>query len=106
MLPKDTKQRRLEPDEDDRKDGITFDKQGRMQYNPSFHTNHGKPFSVSDLIYLCKYYTIDGPRTIGFALGKTEHTIMGRVAILRKENLYEYYKNISDDEWLTLEKGG
>lgn len=53
---------RRQPDEDDRKDGITFDKMGRMQYNPIFHTNHGKPFTVSDLIYLCKYYGVDGAR--------------------------------------------
>jgi hypothetical protein len=100
-----TKQRRLEPDEYDRLDGITFDSQGRMQYNPTFHTNQGKPFVVSDLIYLCKYYTIDGPRKIGLALGRTEVTVMDRVCKLRKQNLYEYYKNISDDEWLKIESG-
>jgi hypothetical protein len=94
--------KRLVPDEDDKKDGITFDKQGRMQYHPDFHPNHGKPFSTSDLIYLCKYHKLDGPRGIGFALGKTEQTISVRLNDLRRDGDYEFYRNISDADWLRL----
>jgi hypothetical protein len=93
------KQRRTEPDEDDQKDGIKFDKLGRMKYNPDFHPNHGKPFTLDDLIYMCKFYEIDGPRKIAFALGKTEHTVMSKRSDLRKAGTFEQYKNISDEEW-------
>lgn len=97
--------RRYVPDEDDRIDGITFDPQGRMKYHPTFHPNHNKPFRASELVYLCKYYTIDGPRAIGYALGKTECTVSDRVCKLRKEGLYEFYKNMSDEDWLKIEGG-
>lgn len=103
MAKRFEKQRRLEPDQDDLIDGITFDKQGRMNYHPDFHPNHKTKFMLFDLIYLCKYYEVDGPRKISFALGRTEHTIMSKVAALRKSGLYDKYKNMSDDEW---EKSG
>lgn len=75
---------------------------GRMQYHPEFHPNHGKPFSQDDLIYMCKFYEIDGPRKISFALGKTEHTVMSRISALRKNGKFEYYKNMPEDQWLNV----
>lgn len=96
--------KRLEPDEDERKEGITFDKLGRMQYHPDFHDQHKKPFITSDNIYLCKYYEIDGARTIGFALGKTEASIANQICLLKKVNLYEFYKNMSDEIWAKIER--
>ncbi|CAM5660806.1 DNA-entry nuclease OS=Lysinibacillus sphaericus OX=1421 GN=LS41612_04505 PE=4 SV=1 [Lysinibacillus sphaericus] len=41
------------------KDDITYDKYGRMQYHPEFHFSHGKPFSESELEYICKFYEVD-----------------------------------------------
>lgn len=76
-------------------DGITYDKQGRMGYNPEFHFAHGKPFTESDLEYICKFYEVDEARTISFAIGKTEHTIRKRVDILKKQRLFEHYKNLN-----------
>lgn len=74
---------------------IQFDRFGRMLYHPEYHDNHGKPFTESDLEYLCKYYEIDHSRSISFALGKTEHTLRAKVAYLKKNGLYEYYKNLN-----------
>lgn len=87
-------QRKYELTQADIDDGIAFDAQGRMKYNPLYHENHGKAFTQEELEYMCKYYDIDGPRSIGFALGKTEHTIMAKVYDLRKSGLFEHYKNL------------
>ena len=99
---KETKQRRTVPDEDDMRDGITFDLQGRMNYHPEYHTNHRTRFSVDELVYMCKYYDIDGPRSVAFALGRTEHTVMCKISELRKQDTYNIYKYMSDDDWLLL----
>lgn len=76
-------------------DGIEYDNFKRMKYHPDFHFSHGKPFSESDLEYICKYYEVDHSRTIAFAIGKTEHTIRTKVNELKKKGLYEYYKNLN-----------
>lgn len=66
------------------KDDITYDKYGRMGYHPEFHFSHGKPFSESDLEYICKFYEVDQARTLSFTIGKTEHTIRTKVDFLKK----------------------
>lgn len=76
-------------------DGIEFDKLGRMKYHPEFHPMHRHPFTESDLEYLCKYYETDPVRTIAFALGRTEHTLLTKISMLKKRGLYEYYKNLN-----------
>lgn len=72
---------------------ITYDKQGRMNYHPEFHFNHGKPFEPVELEYLCKFYESDGAADISFALGRTESTLRSKVNSLKKNGLFEYYKN-------------
>lgn len=76
-------------------DGITFDRVGRMKYNPDFHPNSGKPFTQSDLEYLCKYYYIDGVKSMAYAMGRTERVIAGKVYKLKVEGLFNYYKNLN-----------
>lgn len=74
---------------------ITFDNFNRMQYHPDFHENQGKPFTVSDLEYLCKFWGFDETRTMAFAIGRTETTIASKVSSLRKSGLFDYYKNLN-----------
>jgi len=74
---------------------ITYDKYGRMAYHPEFHSNHGKPLNETDIEYLCKYWEIDGAKTMSFALGKTEHTLSCKINQLRKQGLFEYYKTLN-----------
>jgi len=74
---------------------VKYDKLGRMQYNPELHTNHKKPWTVDELEYLCKFYYIDGPKTISLALGKTEKTISRVIYQLKKDSLYEHYRNLN-----------
>lgn len=72
-----------------------LDAQGRMKYNPEFHFSHKQPFTESDLEYMCKYYETDGRQKIGFAIGKTEGTVDQKIQQLKKDGLYEYYKNLN-----------
>lgn len=74
---------------------IVIDKSGRMAYHPDYHFSHGLPFTESDLEYICKYYESDETRNIAFAIGKTEHTIRTKINHLKKNNLYDYYKNLN-----------
>jgi hypothetical protein len=74
---------------------VEYDRWGRMKYHPEFHHNHGKPFTESDLEYLCKFYEIDGPLSISLALGRTQKIIMNKVSELKKQGLYDYYKNLN-----------
>ena len=79
--------------------GIQYDRHGRMVYNPEFHPNHRKPFTTDDLIYLCKYNDVDGPKLMSMALGKTEMTVANKVTNLRKSGQYEYFRSLSDEQW-------
>jgi hypothetical protein len=74
-----------------------FDNSNRMLFHPDFHFSSGA-FTEEELIYLCKFYEYDEPRTVSFALGRTENSIGVKVAKLKKQGLYEYYKN----KWLEL----
>lgn len=74
---------------------ITYARNGRMDYHPEFHPNHGKPFSESDLEYLCKYYEADGGQLMAMALGRTVKTILSKVTDLRRKGLFEHYKNLN-----------
>ncbi|MGG3884306.1 DNA-entry nuclease [Brevibacillus panacihumi] len=73
-------------------DGLSYDSMGRIQYHPDFHFNHRKPFTQEELAYLCKFYEVDDSRTMAFALGKTEATIMAKVSDLKKQGLFEYFR--------------
>lgn len=88
--------------EDDALDGIVYDNIGRMRYHPEFHPNHGKPFMLDELVYLCKFHGIDDPRTISYALGRTEYTLADKLHKLRKSGLYDVYRNMPYEQWEVL----
>ena len=81
--------------EEDLKDGITYDKQGRMKYHPEFHPNHGEIFTNEELEYICKFYHVDGARSISFALGRTEGTIKTKIDELKKKGFFEKYRSLN-----------
>ena len=74
---------------------IEYDRVGRMKYHPKYHKNHKKPFSESDLEYLCKFYDVDGAKLIAMALGRTEAAVNSKLNKLKKLGLFEYYKNLN-----------
>lgn len=74
---------------------IQLDKQGRMKYHPDFHPNHNKHYTESELEYLCKYWEHDHRRTMAFALGRPEASLASAVQKMKREGLYEHYKNLN-----------
>lgn len=66
---------------------VTYDKQGRMNYHPSFHPNQGKPWTTGDEKYLIEMYEKAGPTEVSLALGRVIHAVMTRAYELRKKGL-------------------
>ncbi|MEK4750376.1 DNA-entry nuclease [Niallia sp. FSL W8-0177] len=56
-----------------------YDQYGRLVYNSEFHLNHGKPYTQSDLEYLCKFWGFDEAKSLAFALGRPEHSLASKV---------------------------
>lgn len=75
---------------------IQYDKWGRIEYNPKIHFNHGRPMSSYDKMYLCKFYDVDGPVSISYALGRTESSLAQIISDMRKNGEYEKYKQMWD----------
>lgn len=73
---------------------VEYDKFGRMKYHPEYHENHGKPFKLDELIYLCKYWETDGAQSLSLGLARTEKALYQKVSDLKKNNQFEYYKNL------------
>lgn len=71
---------------------IQYDSQGVMMFHPDFHDRHGTPFTLEDMIYLCKYYEFDHIHDLSFALGRTPKTLREKVRALKKSGEYEIYK--------------
>jgi hypothetical protein len=74
---------------------ITLDKHGRMLFHPEFHPRHDEEYTTEELEYLCKFWEHDHRRSMSFALGRPEGALASLVAKLKKEGLYEIYKNIN-----------
>jgi len=74
---------------------VEYDKHGRMKYNPYYHSEHGHKMTEEELEYLCRYWDIDGVKTMAMALGKTEKTLQSKVNLLKKNGKFEYYKNLN-----------
>jgi hypothetical protein len=74
-----------------------FDECGRMNYDPRFHFAMGKPYTVGELMYLCRFYEHDGVKSLAFALGKPEQALTNVVIQLRKKGMFEYFKNKWDE---------
>lgn len=66
---------------------VTYDKYGRMQYHPEFHSNQGRPWNTVDQQYLIDNDESMGPEQVSFALERTIHTVMTRAYELRKKGL-------------------
>lgn len=72
---------------------VTYDHLGRMNYHPFYHSRTGKAFTASEIEYLCKYWEVDSPELLSLALERTEKSLYSKVKRLKKNGLYEFYKN-------------
>ncbi len=69
----------------ERSNGVTYDKYGRMNYHPEFHSKQKTHWTVADQKYLIENYELFGPEQISLALERTIHTVMTRAYELRKQ---------------------
>jgi hypothetical protein len=74
---------------------VEYDRFGRMKRNSIYHQNQGKPFTVNELEYICKYWHADHMDDIGLALGRTGISLAQKVSMLKKEGKFYYYKNLN-----------
>ena len=78
------------------KEGVEYTKSNhRMRYNPEFHENHGQPFTIQELIYLCSSYESMKKQDLALALGRTVGTVMSKAHHLRKIGKFDYYKSLA-----------
>ena len=75
---------------------IERDKSGRMLYNKEIHTRQGKPWTMDELVYLCKYSEKDGLETISFALERTPQSCSQKLVDLRKQGRFEDLCEMND----------
>lgn len=73
---------------------IEYDNYRRMKYHPDYHPNQDKPYTVSDLVYICQNYESKSKEEISLAVGRTPGAIMRMVYKLRKDGMFEEYKNM------------
>ncbi|MFJ5716566.1 DNA-entry nuclease [Neobacillus sp. NPDC093127] len=64
----------------------------RMKYNPEFHENHGKPFTVKELAFLCSSWEGMKKADIAMALGRTHGTVLSKAYELKRKGQFEYFK--------------
>jgi len=66
---------------------IEYDEQGRMKYNPIYHANQHKPWTIQEQQYLIENHALLGTKQLSYALERTYTTISTRVYELRKQGL-------------------
>ena len=69
-----------------------------MMYNPEFHENHKKPWSLKDIIYLCGMWDSTRKKDIALALGRTENTCLSRAHDIKKSGDFDKYKKMFKEE--------
>lgn len=75
-------------------DKVKYDKWHRMQYDPEYHDNHNKPWTVNDLAFLCGQYKSMKKLDLSLALGRTHRTILSKASQLRKEGQFKHFEEI------------
>lgn len=79
------------------KEGLKYTASNRrLRYTPELHENHGKPWTVQELIYLCSSWDGMKKADIAAALGRTHSTVLTTANQLRKEGKFDYYKKLGE----------
>lgn len=73
---------------------IEYDSCGRMRYHPDYHFNHGKAYTVKDLVYICLNDQRGKRKELSLAVGRTEATIAEMLCKFKKDGRFEYYRNL------------
>ena len=79
------------------REGIEYSvSNNRMKYNPEFHENHKKPYTLKELAYMCAMWDSMKKADIALALGRTHNTVLSKVHKLRKNGEFEHYKELGE----------
>jgi hypothetical protein len=70
----------------------------RLRFSPEFHENHGKPFTVKELAYLCIMWESMKKADIAMALGRTHGTVLSKAYMLKKTGQFNHFKLIGQQE--------
>ncbi|MFB1100859.1 DNA-entry nuclease [Terribacillus sp. JSM ZJ617] len=76
---------------------VEYDQFGRMKRHPLYHHNsyNRTPFTQEELEYICKYWHADHMDDLGLALGRTGVSLAQQVSKLKKQGLFDHYKNMN-----------
>lgn len=66
----------------------------RMKFNRDLHFNHGKPWTIREVSYLCKMRPGMKYKDLSLALGRTIGVCMAKIYELKKLELIDYYRNL------------
>ncbi|MEB2276954.1 DNA-entry nuclease [Bacillus sp. ILBB4] len=81
---------------------VEYDSCGRMKYHPEYHPNHGKEYTMDELIYICSTYGRGTRKEVALAVGRTEATVSQLVCLMRKEEFmngistFDHYKSLAE----------
>ncbi len=79
------------------KDGIEYlSSNHRMVYDPEFHENHGKEYTVQELIYMCSMWNYMKKADISAALGRTHGSVLSKAYYLREKGEFEYFRKLGE----------
>lgn len=70
----------------------------RERYNPELHFNHGKPYKLSELVYICKVYEVKPHGEIALEVGRTTGAVRKVVNKLKGNGQFDKYKNMNIEE--------
>ena len=68
----------------------------RLAYDPQTCSRHYRGFTTKELSYMCYWYGNISSREIALALGRTQKSILNKVARLKKSGQFDVYKRMYD----------
>lgn len=72
----------------------------RLAYHPDYHPNHGKPWTVRDLAYLCYHYGKVKGGDLALELGRTHATVAQTKLMLVREGRYDGLKKMYEERFM------
>ena len=84
----------------------TYDKRGRMQYDPELHLKQGQRWNEEDTEYLINWYHIIGIEEMSLALERSEQTVFEKVCKLRKKGIMPKMKPVYNTRLLRRYEDG
>ena len=71
-----------------------YDSLGRLKYDPDLLDCHQGRYTEDDLAYMCAMHGSMSLTDIGLAVGRTPCAVAVKLGSLKKQGLYEHYRNM------------